>query len=111
MEPGTSCAVGFPKGAGKSTTAQLKIHTALLQDLKVVFLTPTHALVDQTARDLRVAFPNTRVEGQRAEDLEEGTLLKELPDILVITPEACLYASHIESRRSESRLSVLRIGL
>lgn len=96
LEPGTSCAVVFTKGAGKSTTAQLKIHAALLRDLKVVFFTPTHALVDQTARDLRAAFPNTRVEGQRAEDLEEGTLPEELPDILVMTPKACLYASHIE---------------
>ncbi|WP_282603352.1 DEAD/DEAH box helicase [Paracoccus sp. PARArs4] len=96
LEPGTSCAVGFPTGAGKSTTAQLKIHAALLRNLKVVFLAPTHALVDQTARDLRAAFPNTDVKGQRAEEFEEGTLLEELPDILVMTPEACLYASHIE---------------
>jgi len=96
LEPGTSCAVGFPTGAGKSTTAQLKIHAALLRDLKVVFLAPTHALVDQTARDLRAAFANTSVRGQRAEEFEEGTLLEELPDILVMTPEACLYASHIE---------------
>ena len=96
LKPGTSSAVGFPTGAGKSTTAQLKIHAALLRDLKVVFLAPTHALVDQTARDLRAAFPNTSVKGQRAEEFEEGTLLDELPDILVMTPEACLYASHIE---------------
>lgn len=96
LEPGTSCAVGFPTGAGKTTTAQLKIHAALLRDLKVVFLAPTHALVDQTARDLRSAFPNTNVRGQRAEEFEEGTLPEELPDILVMTPEACLYASHIE---------------
>lgn len=96
LEPGTSCAIGFPTGAGKSTTAQLKIRAALLRDLKVVFLAPTHALVDQTARDLRAAFPNTSVRGQRAEEFEEGTLLEELPDILVMTPEACLYASHIE---------------
>lgn len=96
LEPGTSCAIGFPTGAGKSTTAQLKIHAALLRDLKVVFLAPTHALVDQTARDLRSAFPNTSVRGQRAEEFEEGALPEELPDILVMTPEACLYASHIE---------------
>lgn len=96
LEPGTSSAVGFPTGAGKSTTAQLKIHAALLRDLKVVFLAPTHALVDQTARDLRSAFPNTSVRGQRAEEFEEGTLPEELPDILVMTPEACLYASHVE---------------
>jgi hypothetical protein len=96
LEPGTSCAVAFPTGAGKSTIAQLKIHAALLRDLKVVFLAPTHSLVDQTARDLRAAFPNTSVKGQRAEEFEEGTLLEELPDILVMTPEACLYASHIE---------------
>lgn len=96
LKPGTSCAVGFPTGAGKSTTAQLKIHAALLRDLKVVFLAPTHALVDQTARDLRAAFPSTIVRGQRAEEFEEGILLEELPNILVMTPEACLYASHLE---------------
>jgi len=96
LEPGTSCAVGYPTGAGKSTTAQLKIHAALLRDKKVVFLAPTHSLVDQTARDLRTAFSNSSVKGQRAEEFEEGALSEELPDILVMTPEACLYASHIE---------------
>jgi superfamily II DNA/RNA helicase len=105
LEPGTSCAVGYPTGAGKSTTAQLKIHAALLQDMKVVFLAPTHALVDQTARDLRSAFPNTSVKGQRAEEFEEGMLPEELPDILVMTPEACLYASHIEPE------SFIEVGL
>ena len=84
LEPGTSCAVGFPTGAGKSTTAQLKNHAALLRDLKVVFLTPTHVLVDQTARYLRTAFPNTSVKGQRVENLEEGTLPEELPDICLL---------------------------
>nr|MDA3834921.1 hypothetical protein [Spirochaetales bacterium] len=52
LRPGTSAAVSFPTGAGKSTLAELKINTALLADKNVIFLAPTHALVDQTSLSL-----------------------------------------------------------
>ena len=52
LQSGTSAAVGFPTGAGKSTLGELKINTALLAKKKVIFLAPTHALVDQTSQSL-----------------------------------------------------------
>ena len=95
LENGTSSAIGFPTGAGKSTTAQLKIHSILLSGRKAVFVAPTHALVDQTARDLRNAFPRASVQGERVDEFGfSGD--DDLPDILVMTPEACLLLSHME---------------
>ena len=73
LEQGVSAVVGFPTGAGKSTLAELKIGAVLLTGKTVFFLAPTHALVDQTRNMLAHAFP---------EDM--------LPDVLVMTPEACL---------------------
>ncbi len=93
---GTSSAIGFPTGAGKSTTAQLKIHSVLLSGRKAVFLAPTHALVDQTARDLRNAFPRASVQGERFDEFGFSGGGDDLPDILVMTPEACLLLSHME---------------
>ena len=92
MNQGVSSVIGFPTGAGKSTVSQLKIHAALLGGLKVVFLAPTNALVDQTATDLNKAFKSARVRGQREDEFSD----EELPDILVMTPEACLAAGHAE---------------
>lgn len=99
LENGTSSAIGFPTGAGKSTTAQLKIHAALLSGRKAVFLAPTHALVDQTSRDLRNAFPRASVQGERIEELGFSGGDEDLPDIMVMTPEACLLLSHMEPER------------
>ena len=83
---GISSVIGFPTGAGKSTVSQLKIHAALLSNHKVVFLAPTNALVDQTAHDLNGAFKGARVRRQRENEFNDD----DLPDILVMTPEACL---------------------
>ncbi len=90
LEPGVSAVVGFPTGAGKSALAELKIRTALLTDKGVVFLAPTHALVDQTRNMLARAFPGARVQHERLDEF--GLLTGEglLPEILVATPEACL---------------------
>jgi hypothetical protein len=52
LDLGTSAAVSFPTGAGKSTLAELKIATAVVRGKKVIFLAPTLALVDQTTRAL-----------------------------------------------------------
>ena len=98
---GTSSAVGFPTGAGKSTTAQLKIHATLLTGRKAVFLAPTHALVDQTTRDLRAAFPRASVRGERTDEFGFSDGDEELPDLMVMTPEACLLSSHMEPERFE----------
>lgn len=93
LAQGVSSVIGFPTGAGKSTVSQLKIHAALLGGLKVVFLAPTNALVDQTATDLNKTFKSARVRGQREDEFSD----EELPDILVMTPEACLAAGHAET--------------
>ena len=58
LEVGTSSAVSFPTGAGKSTLSELKIATWLLQGKKVIFLAPTLALVEQTAGALKATFPD-----------------------------------------------------
>ncbi len=99
LEVGTSSAIGFPTGAGKSTTAQLKIHATLLFGRKAVFLAPTHALVDQTARDLRKAFPRATVRGERTDEFGFTGGDEDLPDLMVMTPEACLLSSHMEPER------------
>lgn len=99
LNSGVSAAIGFPTGSGKSTTAQLKLHATLLRGCKAVFLAPTHALVDQTARDLKKVFPRAGVKGERADDfglLDSGN---DLPDIMVMTPEACLLATHLDPER------------
>lgn len=99
LEIGTSSAIGFPTGAGKSTTAQLKIHATLLSGRKAVFLAPTHALVDQTTRDLRAAFPRATVRGERTHEFGFSSQGEDLPDLMVMTPEACLLSSHMEPER------------
>ena len=90
LEPGVSSAVGFPTGSGKSTVAELKIGTVLLSRRSEVFLAPTHALVDQTRGSLARAFPTARVRHEYLDETDRSLLQDEPPDILVMTPEACL---------------------
>lgn len=95
LRTGVSAAVSFPTGAGKSTVSAMKIGATLLRDKKVAFLAPTRALVDQTARDLRSAFPESEVSGEYG---DEGVFFAAgpLPGILVMTPEACLTRMHFQ---------------
>jgi len=97
LKPGTSAAVGFPTGAGKSTLAELKINTALLTEKTVIFLAPTHALVDQTSRSLAKSFPTASVQRERQDEFGFVTGDEELPEILVMTPEACLTQMSIDA--------------
>ena len=90
LQPGTSSVISFPTGAGKSTLAELKIAAALLRGLKVVFLAPTLALVDQTAKALQTSFPAAELERERAEEFSFDFDLEQLPEISVMTPERCL---------------------
>lgn len=90
LKPGTSSAVGFPTGAGKSTLSELKINAALIGGKGVIFLCPTHALVDQTARNLGRTFPTASVQGERLDEFGFVTGDEKLPEIFVMTPEACL---------------------
>lgn len=90
LNVGVSAAISFPTGAGKSTLSELKILSVLSASSKVVFLAPTLSLVDQTARALDAAFPNTKVEREHASDNPYGFEENSLPPITVMTPERCL---------------------
>lgn len=90
LEIGTSSAISFPTGAGKSTLAELKIAATLLRGLKIIFLAPTLALVDQTARALAATFPTNEITRERAEELPFDFGNEVLAVISVMTPERCL---------------------
>lgn len=92
---GTSAAVSFPTGGGKSTLAELKICAALLAGGKVVVLAPTLALVDQTAFTLQNAFSDFSVFGDLDEEIAFADVI-ELPEIIVTTPERCLMLQSIQ---------------
>lgn len=91
LNKGISSAISFPTGGGKSTLSELKIATALLRGEKVVFLAPTHALVEQTARSLQSTFKTFDFE--IFGDVTDEASLDEvvvLPEAIVTTPERCL---------------------
>lgn len=91
LETGVSAAVSFPTGGGKSKLAELKIAASLLQGVKVIFLVPTLALVEQTANALGKTFPQAQVQRERAEEIVFSPVGTEpLPSISVLTPERCL---------------------
>lgn len=102
LDLGTSAAVSFPTGAGKSTLSELKILATLSKQLDVVFLAPTLSLVDQTARVLDAAFPDADVEREYASDDPFGFDAVRLPPITVMTPERCLALMGFEPRLFES---------
>lgn len=90
LNPGTSSVISFPTGAGKSTLAELKIAATLLRGLKIVFLAPTLALVDQTTKALAKTFPKAKVRKDQLNDNLFDFKDDELPNISVMTPEHCL---------------------
>jgi replicative superfamily II helicase len=59
--------------------------------VKIIFLAPTLALVDQTASALAKSFPQAQVQRERAEQLLFSPFeIEPLPSISVLTPERCL---------------------
>jgi len=90
-ETGTSAVVVLPTGAGKTTVSSLKIAGVLARGKKVVFLAPTHALVDQLTDDLQQMFP-VGVMGSVVSNDFDLLLLDsaQLRDIEIMTPERCL---------------------
>ena len=90
LAPNASAVVAFPTGAGKSALAELKINATLLAGSKVAFLAPTNALVDQTSATLQRSFPTAKVQGEQGDEFGILSGNFELPEILVMTPEACL---------------------
>lgn len=91
LTPGVSAAISFPTGAGKSTLSELKILSVLCQGKNTIFLAPTLALVDQTARALQKTFPEAELSRERANDNPfDFDLDSRLPPMSVMTPERCL---------------------
>lgn len=98
LDVGSSLVMTSPTGSGKTTLATLKIASTLCAGKTVVYLAPTHALVNQVERDLNERLTDLA----RASSVEES-LLEEigqhLPDIAVLTPERCFalltFAPHL----------------
>ncbi|HGF7177553.1 TPA: DEAD/DEAH box helicase [Vibrio cholerae] len=88
---GTSAVMVLPTGAGKTTISSIKIASTLSQGKKVIFLAPTHALVEQLTVDLQEMFPQDILGSTVSSDFD---LLFQigavLPEIEVMTPERCL---------------------
>ena len=88
LDNGQSLVMTCPTGSGKTTLSTLKIASTLCGGKTVVYLAPTHALVNQVEHDLNERLTNLA----RAKSVEES-LLEEigqhLPDIAVLTPERC----------------------
>lgn len=88
---GISAVMVLPTGAGKTTVSSLKIANTLSQGKKVIFLAPTHALVDQLTKDLQEMFPQEILGSSVSSDFDllfqKNTVL---PEVEVMTPERCL---------------------
>jgi hypothetical protein len=88
---GVSAVMVLPTGAGKTTVSSIKIASILSQGKKVVFLAPTHALVEQLTTDLQEMFPQDILGSSVSSDFDllfqVGAVL---PEIEVMTPERCL---------------------
>jgi len=90
-QTGVSSVVVLPTGAGKTTVSSLKIGGVLARGKKVVFLAPTHALVDQLTVDLQEMFPADVMGSVVSSDFDLLMLVNaQLRDIEVMTPERCL---------------------
>lgn len=90
-QTGKSSVLVLPTGAGKTTVSILKIAGNLSRGKKVIFLAPTHALVEQLTEELRAVFPVEKFGLEVSNDFDslfiEDT---QLQDIEVMTPERCL---------------------
>jgi hypothetical protein len=90
-QTGKSAVVVLPTGAGKTTVSSLKITGVLARGKKVVFLAPTHALVEQLTVDLQDMFPKDILGSVVSSEFDllfqSGAQLQEIE---VMTPERCL---------------------
>lgn len=88
---GVSSVMILPTGAGKTTISSIKIASVLAQGKKVIFLAPTHALVEQLTNDLQEMFPQDILGATVSSDFDLIFQINvELPEIEVMTPERCL---------------------
>ncbi len=89
-ETGNSAVLVLPTGAGKTTVSSLKIAGALARGKKVIFLAPTHALVEQLTDDLQELFPKDLLGSSISSDFDLLFQIAQLNSIEVMTPERCL---------------------
>lgn len=90
-QTGNSAVVVLPTGAGKTTVSSLKIAGVLARGKKVVFLAPTHALVEQLTEDLKGMFPRDILGLVVSSDFDRLFQSDaQLQEIEVMTPERCL---------------------
>lgn len=89
LNRGRSMVMTSPTGSGKTTLSVLKIAATLCAGESVVYLAPTHALVDQVETDM-----SSQIGGLEAVSVVEDVALEELgerlPPFSVMTPERCL---------------------
>jgi replicative superfamily II helicase len=89
-ETNVSAVMVLPTGAGKTTVSAIKIAGALARGKKVVFLAPTHALVEQLTGDLQDVFPKELLGSAVSSDFDLLAANTQLQEIEVMTPERCL---------------------
>ena len=90
-QTGKSAVVVLPTGAGKTTVSSLKIAGVLARKKKVVFLAPTHALVEQLTEDLQEMFPEELLGSIVSSDFDLLLMAdSQLKEIEVMTPEGFL---------------------
>nr|WP_314508573.1 DEAD/DEAH box helicase [uncultured Pantoea sp.] len=89
LNRGRSMVMTSPTGSGKTTLSVLKIAATLCAGESVVYLAPTHALVDQVETDLSAQIGDLEVVSV-VEDVALEELGEKLPPFSVMTPERCL---------------------
>ncbi|EHA4061502.1 DEAD/DEAH box helicase [Escherichia coli] len=89
LNRGRSMVMTSPTGSGKTTLSVLKIAATLCAGESVVYLAPTHALVDQVETDLSAQIGDLEVVSI-VEDVALEELGEKLPPFSVMTPERCL---------------------
>lgn len=88
---GTSAVMVLPTGAGKTTVSCVKIASVLAQGKSVIFLAPTHALVEQLTADLHEVFPEELLGSEVISDFDKPFFAgMAQQEIKVMTPEHCL---------------------
>lgn len=88
LNKGASMVMTSPTGSGKTTLSMLKIASTRCAGKSVVYLAPTHALVDQVEDDFSHQLADINavsVEDTALHDFDET-----LPPFAVMTPERCL---------------------
>lgn len=88
LDRGRSMVMTSPTGSGKTTLSVLKIAAARCANESVIYLAPTHALVDQVETDLSGEVGN--LETTSVEEIDLDDIGDRLPAVSVMTPERCL---------------------